>query len=936
MSSPHDAGAAALLTALHPDWTPAEIKSALMLTAYNGLLKEDKVTPADPFDIGAGRVQLELAGLTGLVMNETYDNYVAADPAAGGDVRTLNTPSVYNSTCVGECSWTRTFRSVADLPATYTAVAPAFVTVTPETFTINPGATQEITITADVTSFEPDEWVFGNIEFQTEDSFAGLGNILSQDFTEATFPPTGWLIYDVDADDPTPSNWARDTAQSYSAPASAKHKFDCTQEQIGLLVSPQITIPDTGVTTLSFYERGNWTNDMDYHGIWVSTTTSNVESFVELVELNAPLEDAWSTEPVSIDLSAYAGQDIYVAFKYVGDCADDWWVDDISVTNPSLPLLGKPISDVAIPLAVLPTTGNLPELVRFDAHRDTGLGTMADLQAVEITGLTVDTYGWVKGVKNEIQLAQDPTPGDPFDDMSQVWYTVVPMNAGAARLVAEITATTAVDLDLFWGFDVNGDGVPQDSELYDYSATATAFEYLTEWGFPGGFPWDVWIMVQNWQGSGAELDDITLTIGNVPYAPIDPANMTVNGPVANPAGELFSLDVLWHDIDTEEGDRLYGLIDVYADDGYVTEIGVTQLDVVRKADDVVKTANVAEAVAGDTITYTIEVTNYTTEPISYNINDVLPEGVTYVPGSVTGGAVYDETTNAITWSDTINPGYFTYEYTTSEADPSCTLGIIPDGNPDDAYLDWFTTSYGFPTLSGVSGDTFWYGTFSDYDPFNFYGLEYTGMDFTADGFVGWPETYSWNNTSLPNPNNPNNMMALFWDDLYVQYDAANNYGVTLVGDGESFAVIEYDDVQLYSDRTKSMDMEVGYFLQPDDTPGAYEIVYAFDNITDGFFTAASGTIGVENIDGTLGTEFSYNDPELTIANGSAICFDYVFVPPTHVITFQVTVDEDVAPGALTNTALHTSSQPGTVQEGAVAVVMIPSPIKDLYLPLIFK
>ena len=54
----------ALLTALHPDWTPAEIKSALMLTAYDMLLKEDKTTAADPFDIGAGRIQLELAGLT--------------------------------------------------------------------------------------------------------------------------------------------------------------------------------------------------------------------------------------------------------------------------------------------------------------------------------------------------------------------------------------------------------------------------------------------------------------------------------------------------------------------------------------------------------------------------------------------------------------------------------------------------------------------------------------------------------------------------------------------------------------------------------------------------------------------------------------------------------------------------------------------------------
>ena len=56
MSSPHVAGAFALLKQAHPDWSPAMAKSALMTTAYQGVLKEDGVTPADPFDIGAGHI----------------------------------------------------------------------------------------------------------------------------------------------------------------------------------------------------------------------------------------------------------------------------------------------------------------------------------------------------------------------------------------------------------------------------------------------------------------------------------------------------------------------------------------------------------------------------------------------------------------------------------------------------------------------------------------------------------------------------------------------------------------------------------------------------------------------------------------------------------------------------------------------------------------
>jgi hypothetical protein len=58
MSSPHVAGAFALLDQVHPDWSPAMAKSALMTTAYQDVMKEDGGTPADPFDMGAGHLNV--------------------------------------------------------------------------------------------------------------------------------------------------------------------------------------------------------------------------------------------------------------------------------------------------------------------------------------------------------------------------------------------------------------------------------------------------------------------------------------------------------------------------------------------------------------------------------------------------------------------------------------------------------------------------------------------------------------------------------------------------------------------------------------------------------------------------------------------------------------------------------------------------------------
>jgi uncharacterized repeat protein (TIGR01451 family) len=920
MASPHDAGSAALLKSLHPTWTPAMIKSALMLTAYDGVLKEDKVTPTTPFDIGSGRIALQLAGLTGLVMDETYDNFVAADPAAGGDVKTLNIASLYNSQCVGVCSWTRTFTSVSNVAATYTSSAPAWVTVNPATFTIAPGATQAVTFTANVSAFTPDAWQYATIEFNTDSHFsAGSTTLLTEGF-ETAVPPAGWAEYATLA-----TGWQWGTTGStgsrggpHSGTYFAWHNDDSTGADNAWLVSPALSIPADGAV-LSFWERNYWTPSYyELHEVAVSTA-SCVPADGNFVSLATYGTSAQSWTQRSLDLAAYAGQTICFAFHYTGDFADEWYIDDVAVTSYAL---GPDVSDVHIPAAILPTASNLPKLVKFETHRDAGAATLTDLVAVELTGLTVDTYGWVKGQQTVINLAQDPTNGSPYDNLSQVWYTVIPMDAGAARLVAEITASTAPDVDMFWGFDVNGDGKPQANEQYEASATSTPFEYLSDWGFPVGY-YDVWVLVQNWAGSGAPTDAITLSLGNVPYAPVAPVSMDVVGPATNPATVPFSLDVFWHDIDTQEGDRLYGLADVYADPAYATNIGTMEMDVKRLADDVTKTANVSSVNSGDTITYTIEIApNMTPDDLTYTIHDALPAGVTYVPGSVTGGATYDAGTNSILWNG-VMPGSSSYYYapTTSAADPNCTLALYPDADPTDDYLDWKTTSYGFSTSSAIFGDNLWYGTFSTYAPFNFYGVDYIGMEFTDDGYTGFDMAgVSPTNQNLPDPTNPNNIMALFWDDFQVVYDLAANKGVTMVGDGTTLATIEYDDLALKADPTKTLDMEVGYFLQPDNTPGAYEIIFAFDNITPGLFAAASGTIGVENATGTAGTLISYNDTALTIADGSAICFNWEPVPqPSHIITYQVVYNENNL-NTLTNIAVHDNNALGTLPENAEVTI----------------
>jgi len=166
MSSPHMAGSALLLKAQHTAWTPGGIKSALMTTATTKVVKEDLTTPADPFDMGAGRVDLTKAGNASIVFDETTANMVAlgSDPLTAVN---LNLPSVNVPTMPGTVKLTRTAKNVTAKNYVYDvetkSPAGSKITVTPNSGTIKPGKSQKFTIK--ITSSAPTGQYFGQINF---------------------------------------------------------------------------------------------------------------------------------------------------------------------------------------------------------------------------------------------------------------------------------------------------------------------------------------------------------------------------------------------------------------------------------------------------------------------------------------------------------------------------------------------------------------------------------------------------------------------------------------------------------------------------------------------------------------------------------------------------------------------------------------------------
>ena len=165
MSSPHSAGIAALVKDAHPTWTPGQIKSALMTSSVQSVLKQDGVTPSDPFDRGAGSIRANRAVSPTVTFDVTAQQYLdsATDPL---NRIHLNLPSINANPMPGLVTTTRTMKNVTDtnqvLKASATGPSGASIDVQPGTIVVNPGETAEITVTINATSLANGQY-FGQI-----------------------------------------------------------------------------------------------------------------------------------------------------------------------------------------------------------------------------------------------------------------------------------------------------------------------------------------------------------------------------------------------------------------------------------------------------------------------------------------------------------------------------------------------------------------------------------------------------------------------------------------------------------------------------------------------------------------------------------------------------------------------------------------------------
>jgi len=409
MASPHVAGGAALLKAVHPEWTPTMLASALIMTATPELALDFDGSTATPHKRGAGRPRLDQAVNAGLYLDESENDFIAANPGQGGDPRDLNLPGLVDTVCRSSCSFQR---RVTDLVggASWSASATSFdngvtVSVSPVNFTLMNGSGRSLTINVDLSQSDVvGTWIYGEVR------------LTSNGLPDAVFP-------------------------------------------------------------LAIYADG-------------------------------------------------------------GELPDEWQINSDSVSGWQDFTLSE--------LAAMP-----------DATFTSG--------GLVVPTLTVE------------MLPEDPTNDDPYDQsagLMTVWHDV-PVDT--LWLHTETLESTAADLDLFVGLDVNGDGIAQKSEELCTSTSPAEIELCDLFTPVAGRYWSI---VQNWT---ATLDPDEVTLKSAVVGKNTSSRLAASGDGIVPAGQAQEIRLTWDNVNAVPGTELIGAVGIGTRRETPNNIGIIPVSFTKSA-----------------------------------------------------------------------------------------------------------------------------------------------------------------------------------------------------------------------------------------------------------------------------------------------------------------------------------------------------------------
>jgi len=272
--------------------------------------------------------------------------------------------------------------------------------------------------------------------------------IIQEDFE--SWPPEGWSTFQSNQTTSWGLCWQNDCGfnSNYSA-----YNFLCSGCE-KWLVTPQVLVTGTDII-LSFWERFD-ESSLEYYGysgVLISTGSGDPDDgeFVELFT-NDPGEEPINWVERTIDLSAFVGQNIYIAFKFEGNW-HEWFVDDVFFGPETFTDAG--LISLLNPTGISQETGTEDVVVSLE-NKGTEVvndfeiswsingilqtlyqATSMNLQPGQTIELTLGQYDFnTQGsflISAELNLANDFNPGNNVLEGS--YFILPPVDATITRII---------------------------------------------------------------------------------------------------------------------------------------------------------------------------------------------------------------------------------------------------------------------------------------------------------------------------------------------------------------------------------------------------------------------------------------------------------------------------------------------------------------------
>lgn len=231
-----------------------------------------------------------------------------------------------------------------------------------------------------------------------------------EDFEEDSLYQSGWVnvAYGFQG-----YPWGISTLESYSGESSVVHArgVDGIDAMDDYLISPALDFSQESEVQVSWAERGSGINSELKASLWISVGSRDpADADFQLVEDLVLAENSVWLRSSVVNLTAWAGEPVvYLAWRYEGVGAGDWFIDDVSVKALSC--------DAQMSLSWAPNPTHPGEEVALTVHLDNPV----DASCAEVS----------------VSMAVDATAG-----------TLASPTADAGELLAEGTASADFDLTI--------------------------------------------------------------------------------------------------------------------------------------------------------------------------------------------------------------------------------------------------------------------------------------------------------------------------------------------------------------------------------------------------------------------------------------------------------------------------------------------------------